>query len=47
MNCSYKIGGQGKKKNAAQRAYEKRISELLYQDRFDRIQKDKSTSIPV
>lgn len=44
INCTYKMGGRDRKKTPALKAYERRVNELLYQDRFDRIQNDKSTT---
>ena len=38
VSCSYTIGGPNRKKTPAQAAYERKMNDLLYKDRFDRIQ---------
>ena len=38
VSCSYTMGGRHRKKTPAQVAYERRMNDLLYKDRFDRIQ---------
>ena len=35
-NCTYTIGRANRKKDPSQLAYERRIQNLLYKDRFDR-----------
>ena len=38
VNSSYTIGAPNRKKTSAQVAYERKMNNLLYKDRFDRIQ---------